>query len=153
VEVDSAATSCWPRLSDSSGIDKGTKIASAASPASNGCLAMSAAHLAHRPVLICASVPGARTRSELIRGPTMPSKAGSNVSAASTDTTTATAAMNPSVVTSGIPATASETSAIVTVPPAKKTAPPDVAVARATDSGKSSPSESPLKCRVTMNSA
>ena len=42
---------------------------------------------------------------------------------------------------------------IVTVQPAKNTAPPEVAAARAIDSCSSSPSFSPRKCRVTMNSA
>ena len=88
-----------------------------------------------------------------MRGPTMASKAGSSVRAASTATTTAMAAINPIVVTSGIWATASETSAIVTVQPAKNTAPPEVAVARAIDSWKSSSSSSPRRCRVTMNRA
>ena len=77
---------------------------------------------------------GLRTRNELIRGPRMARNAGSRVSAPRTATTTATAAIRPIVVTSGISATASETSAIVTVPPAKNTAPPEVAVARAIDS-------------------
>jgi hypothetical protein len=58
----------------------------------------------------------------LIRGPTIASIAGSRVSAARTATTTATAAISPIVVTSGMPATASEISAIVTVPPANGTA-------------------------------
>src|SRR3984957_5424145 len=47
VEVDSAATSSCPRLSDSSGIVSGSRIAKAAKPASAGGLAMSAAHFAH----------------------------------------------------------------------------------------------------------
>ena len=67
--------------------------------------------------------------------------------------TTATAAISPIVVTSGMPATASDTSAIVTVPPANDTAPPEVAAARAIDSRSSRPSFKPRKCRVTMNSA
>ena len=66
-----------------------------------------------------------------MRGPTAPSNAGSSVTAASIATSTAIAAMNPSVVTSGIWATASEISAIVTVEPANITAPPEVAAARA----------------------
>ena len=79
--------------------------------------------------------------------------AGSRVSAARTAMTTATAAISPIVVTSGMPATASDTSAIVTVPPANDTAPPEVAAARAIDSRSSRPSFMPRKCRVTMNSA
>ena len=75
------------------------------------------------------------------------------MSAASTAMTTATPAISPSVVTSGIPATASDTSAIVTVPPAKNTAPPEVAAARAIDSLISWPERMPLKWRVTMKSA
>jgi hypothetical protein len=57
------------------------------------------------------------------------------------------------VVTSGMFATASETRAIVTVPPAKNTAPPEVAAARAIDSSIGKSSDNPRKCRVTMNSA
>src|SRR5258708_111036 len=52
-----------------------------------------------------------------------------------------------------MPTTASDRSATITVVPAKTTAPPDVAVARATDSSVASP---PRRCswwRVTMNSA
>ena len=88
---------------------------------------------------------GVLTLSELIRGPKIASSAGRSVSAASTATITATAAISPSVVTSGMPATASETSAIVTVPPAKNTAPPEVAAARAIDSSSSSPSPRPAE--------
>ena len=72
-------------------------------------------------------------------GPAIASTAGSSVSAASTATTTAIAAIRPIVVTSGMPATASETSAIVTVQPAKNTAPPEVAAARAIDSSIAQP--------------
>ena len=86
-------------------------------------------------------------------GPSAPSIAGSRVDAASTATTTATAAVSPSAVTSGIPATNSEQSAMITVKPAKTTAPPAVAVARATDSITSIPSLSWSLWRVTMNSA
>ena len=86
-------------------------------------------------------------------GPVIASIAGKRVSAASTATTTATAAIKPIVVTSGIPATANDTSAIVTVQPANVTAPPEVAAARAIDSRRSRPSLMPRKCRVTMNSA
>ena len=56
-------------------------------------------------------------------------------------------------VTSGMSDTASEHSAITTVPPAKTTAPPAVAVARATDSCISMPCRSWSLWRVTMNSA
>ncbi len=153
VDFDSAAVSCWPRVSDSSGIVSGIRIASATSPAITGCLAMSLANVAHMPWCTSSPVGGWRTRSELIRGPRIASTAGSSVKAASTATTTAIAAIRPIVVTSGIPATANETSAIVTVQPAKNTAPPEVAAARAIDSSISRPSSNPRMCRVTMNSA
>ena len=91
--------------------------------------------------------------SESIRGPSAPSIAGSSVAAAQTATTTAIAAVKPSVVTSGMPAKASEQRAITTVKPAKTTAPPAVAVARAIDSRSSIPSASCSLWRVTMNSA
>ena len=86
-------------------------------------------------------------------GPSAPSIAGNSVAAAKTATTTAIAAVNPSVLTSGIPAKASEQSAITTVNPAKTTAPPAVAVARAIDSRRSIPSPSWSLWRVTMKSA
>ena len=109
--------------------------------------------VAQRPERVLFSSGGWRTRSELIRGPAIASVAGSSVSAAATATTTAIAAISPIVVTSGMSATASDTSAIVTVPPANTTAPPEVAVARAIDSCQSRPSSIPRRCRVTMNSA
>ena len=56
-------------------------------------------------------------------------------------------------MTSGMPAKASEQRAITTVKPAKTTAPPAVAVARAIDSRSSIPSASWSLWRVTMNSA
>ena len=86
-------------------------------------------------------------------GPSAPSIAGSRVAAAQTATTTAIAAVKPSVLTSGMPAKASEQSAITTVKPAKTTAPPAVAVARAIDSRSSIPSPSWSLWRVTMKSA
>ena len=83
----------------------------------------------------------------------MPRIAGRSVVAASTATATEIAAVKPRVVTRGIPATASEQSAITTVVPAKTTAPPAVATARATDSSTSSPSASWRRWRLTMKSA
>jgi hypothetical protein len=52
-----------------------------------------------------------------------------------------------------MPEASSETSAMTTVPPAKNTAPPAVAVARAIDSRSSMPSRSCSLWRVTMKSA
>jgi hypothetical protein len=89
----------------------------------------------------------------LIFGPSAPSRAGSRVIAASTATTTETADEMPMLVTSGMPATESEQSAMTTVPPAKNTAPPAVAVARAVDSSISMSSLSWSLWRVTTNSA
>ena len=70
-----------------------------------------------------------------------------------TATATTSAEVYPSVVTSGMPTTASESSATITVHPAKTTAPPDVALARATDSRVSIPSRRCSRCLVTMNRA
>ncbi len=68
VEVDSAAVSCCPRVSDSSGIVSGSRIASAASPATSGCLAIVLAQRDHRPSFVSASGRrsrwAGRTRSE-----------------------------------------------------------------------------------------
>ena len=60
--------------------------------------------------------------------------AGRSVTAAQTAVKTAIADVKPSRVTSGMSATASEQIAITTVVPAKATAAPSVATARATDS-------------------
>ena len=49
-----------------------------------------------------------------------------------------------------MPATASDSSAMITVLPAKSTAPPDVAVVRAMDSRSSIPARSWSRWRVTM---
>ena len=73
--------------------------------------------------------------------------------AARTATATEIAAVKPSVLTNGIPATLSKQRAITTVVPAKTTAPPDVAIARATDSSGSRPSASWRRCRLTMKRA
>ncbi len=157
VEVDSAATSFCPRFSDSSGTASGIKMARAANIAITGCRATPSAHRAHTPLCGCAGSRRPRwrprTRSELMCGPVIASMAGSRVSAARTATMTAIAAIRPMVVTSGMLATASDTSAMVTVQPANTTAPPEVATARAIDSRMSRPLWRPRKCRVTMNSA
>ena len=49
VEFESAATSFWPRLSESSGTASGIRITSAARPAITGRLATRAAHRAQMP--------------------------------------------------------------------------------------------------------
>ena len=85
--------------------------------------------------------------------PTRDMTAGSRVVAASTAVRTAMADEYPSEDTSGIPATASETSAITTVPPANTIALPDVASARAIDSRISSPSASWARWRLTRKRA
>ena len=69
------------------------------------------------------------------------------------DEATPSAAVYPSVVTSGMPTTASDSSATITVEPAKTTAPPEEATARAIDSRVSIPSRRCSRCRVTMKSA
>ena len=88
-------------------------------------------HRAHR-AQPCGSVSSgwvlpSCTRSELIRGPRAPSRAGRSVVAAVTATSTAIPAVYPRLATIGIPAKAREQRAMITVPPAKTTAPPAVA--------------------------
>ncbi len=63
------------------------------------------------------------------------------------------AAATPIVVRNGIRATASPHSAMITVSPAKTTAEPAVATARAADSSGAMPSRSWSRCREVMNSA
>ena len=96
---------------------------------------------------------GSGRRSFSIRGPSIPSSAGSRVMAPATATSTTSAEVYPSAVTSGSFTIASDSKATITVHPANTTAPPDVAVARATDSRTSIPSRTCARCRVTMNSA
>ena len=71
----------------------------------------------------------------------------------STAMATPIAAATPIVVRKGMPATARPQRAIITVIPAKTTADPDVATARATDSSGSIPSRSWSRCREVMNRA
>ena len=66
---------------------------------------------------------------------------------------TATAAAMPMVVRNGMPATDRPTSAIITVSPAKTTADPAVARARAADSSGSIPSRNWSRWREVMNRA
>ena len=81
------------------------------------------------------------TRSELMCGPSAPSSAGSSVAAARTATTTATAAREAERAHQRDAGEGEQRqSAITTVEPAKTTAPPAVAVARAIDSRSSMPS-------------
>ena len=68
-------------------------------------------------------------------------------------TATTIADVYPSVVTSGMFTTASDSSATITVQPANSTAPPDVATERAIDSRVAMPALRCSRCRVTMNSA
>lgn len=93
-----------------------------------------------------ASRGGGRRRFFGIRGrnrvPANASNAGTSVTAIATASATATAAAIPIVVRNGMPATARPSKAITTVSPAKITADPAVAVARATDSSTSSPAAS-----------
>ena len=84
----------------------------------------------------------AGSASQPIRWPTRPRNAGSRVIATSTAATTAIAEAIPSAVTSGMPATASESRAITTVVPAKTIALPDVATALAIESRIGMPSRS-----------
>jgi hypothetical protein len=79
--------------------------------------------------------------------------AGRSVIDATTAQRTATAAEMPNEVMRGIPATASERSAITTVVPAKTTAVPEELIARAIDSWSSTPPSSCSRCLVTRNNA
>ena len=89
-------------------------------------------------------------RPLLIRGPSRPSIAGSSVMPANIAIRTTIAAVYPSAVTIGMPATSRESSAMITVEPANTTAPPAVAVARAADSVGSMPLAIWFRCWVTM---
>ena len=85
--------------------------------------------------------------------PTSERITGINVIDVITAASTAIADATPSVVTSGMPATASETSAITTVLPANTIALPDDATALAIDSRISTPVASCSVCFVTRKSA
>src|ERR1700727_3718741 len=79
VEVESAPMSCWPRFSDRTGLIRGSRIASASSPATNGGEQLSWAHLAHRPPCDgCDSGWRSRTRNEFMCGPMIANTAGSS---------------------------------------------------------------------------
>ena len=93
------------------------------------------------------------TRSALIRWPRMPSSAGTSVIEVSTAYTTEMPVTQPSVRSSGNPASRSALSAMMTVPPAKTTAPPELATVRRTDSCTGTPSASRRRWRDSRNSA
>ena len=76
----------------------------------------------------------AGSESQAIRWPSSPRNAGSKVIATSTAATTAIAEARPSALTSGMPATPSESRAMTTVQPANTMALPEVATAWAMDS-------------------
>ncbi len=58
VDVEYAAMSCWPSVSESSGIASGIRIASATAPHTTGRLEMSLAHFAHSPFFASSVVGG-----------------------------------------------------------------------------------------------
>ncbi len=82
-----------------------------------------------------------------------PSIAGSRVPAAMTLIRTITAAAMPTPLRNDRPSTSMPSMATQTVAPAKMTARPEVLRARTADSSGLRPALSPLRCRVTMNSA
>jgi hypothetical protein len=131
----------------------GTSAAVETTATSAGWRRTTRAHAAHIPL------PGfgfgrmnAGSDSQAIRCPSRPRNAGSSDTATATAVTTAIAAAMPSELTSGIPATPSESRAMTTVHPAKTIALPDVATAVAIDSTMGMPSRSWSWCRVTRNS-
>ena len=155
VEVESAAVSFCPRFSDSSGIASGIRITRATSPAISGWLAISSRPPRPQSSLWDAVLGSrSRTRNELMCAPVIASIAGSNVSAASTATTTAIAAMSPMVVTSGMLGHGERRQCDCHRCAGEKhraaggrRRPRDRLIAR------SSPCFRPRKCRVTMKSA
>ena len=74
-------------------------------------------------------------RSRSMRRPATPSRAGSRVTAASTATATTTAVASPMAPTKGMPVSHRPRMAMTTVPPAKTTDWPAVALARPAASG------------------
>jgi hypothetical protein len=82
-----------------------------------------------------------------------PSSAGSRVMAASTTVATAIEAPMPEPDRKLIPVTSMPSSAMHTVVPAKMTARPEVSNARTTASSWLRPDFTPVRNRVTMNSA
>ena len=87
----------------------------------------------------------------VIFSPAKPSRAGSRVSAISTEMSTAAAATRPIVRRKGMPTTLRPTSATITVAPANTTALPAVPTAVATDSSIGLPASSWDRCLDKMN--
>ena len=83
--------------------------------------------------------------------PAKPSRAGSRVSAISTETATAAAATRPIVIRKGMPTTLRPTSATMTVAPANTTELPALPTAVATDSSSGRPASSWDRCLDKMN--
>ena len=94
-------TSSWPRLNEYCEMMSGTRIAIAVAPQPTAFSRSWPPHRAHSPGQARSSEHDGRTRSASMRVPTIASTAGSSVRATSTAITTATAAINPIVVTGG----------------------------------------------------
>ncbi|GAA3136994.1 hypothetical protein GCM10020001_069380 [Nonomuraea salmonea] len=93
------------------------------------------------------------TLSALTRWPSSPSRAGTSVTEVSTAATTEMPVTQPSVASSGNPASISALNAMITVPPANTTAPPELDTVLRTDSTTGTPCASSRRCRDSRNSA
>ena len=144
VSVGVTPTSSCPNCNENSGTINGTRITNDATTATHGCRATPRAQASHRrsPTLRGFGRRNAGTFTRRTQSPSNDRIAGSSVIEASTAMNTAIAEANPSEVTNGIPATASEASAITTVLPAKTIALPEEATAFAIDASTSMPSPS-----------
>ena len=145
-------SSGWPRRMSSTGIASAPSARTDSTTAGTRCRVSRPTQRAPS-VGLAARGPVSKFLPFAIRAPANPSSAGTSVSETATATATVPAAASPIAVMNGIPTTASEARAITTVAPAKTTALPAVATARAADSSGSIPANSCARWREMMNSA
>jgi hypothetical protein len=148
-----------PRRIESVGISSTPMITTAASASSFGRFSTTFDQRAHTPVGSPVTGPDSRSVRRPLREITRmamagkPSSAGSRVSEASTTTATAIAAPTPEPDRKLICVVSMPSSAMQTVVPAKTTARPEVSRAWTTAFSWLRPARTPLRNRVTMNSA
>gem|GEM_PF-4666585 len=106
-----------------------------------------------QPLPSVPDLPKNGMRSALIRWPRIPSSAGTSVMEVSTAQTTEIPVIQPSAVSTGNPASMSALSAMITVPPANTTAPPELEMVCRTASTTGTPSASRRRYRESRKSA
>ena len=149
----SAPASADPSSIENAGIASTMSSAAERIAAGHGRRWMSRLHRYQKPLPSGLTRPKPGTRQRSIRRPILLSIAGRSVSDAVMVSSTASDEATAGPYRNATPRANMPRSAITTVAPANSTARPEVSMALTTASSTSSPSRSPARKRVTMNSA